>query len=373
MTFPTEDVLAKRVLVGDLLEEPVDGLIPDAFYELHQKYHGLPAPVVPRKTVLQVSKARSEGCTFLEIKAAVLKACKRPVVGTVSTSARWLFDVHPEDVAAVKAAVVGGIEGVTAQFSQHGKTTTEGKSDLYAALALHPAAVTNDVMETCRVLGVEAANRMLIAEMKTVMEAACYINERHIQLLVDTMTRTGRVVPASRHGMSRTKQPVLQRASFEETREVFCRAALEKDTDACSGVSCAIMLGRRIPGGTGAFELVDKPPEPPEPLEYHWDPFEPYTGIEFAVEEEEYVRPPESLPESLPASPAYCPDSPAYCPDSPVYAPESPAYCPDSPVYAPESPSYAPVEPAEASPAATVAFVPRSPEIVTRAYCPRTP
>ena len=32
---------------------------------------------------LQVSKARSEGCTFLEIKAAVIAACKRPVVGTL--------------------------------------------------------------------------------------------------------------------------------------------------------------------------------------------------------------------------------------------------------------------------------------------------
>ena len=212
MTFPTEDVLAKRVLVGDLLE-PADGVVPDAFYELHQKYHGLSKPVVPRKTVLQVSKAH--GCTFLEIKGAVIAACKRPVVGTVSTSARWLFDVHAEDLEAVKAAVVGGIEGVTAQFSRHGKTTTEGRSDLYAAMALHHGATTNDVVETCRVLGVEAANRVLVAEMKTVLEAACYINERHIQLLVDTMTRTGKVVPVSRHGMSRTKQPVLQRASFE--------------------------------------------------------------------------------------------------------------------------------------------------------------
>ena len=216
MTFPVEDLLVRHAVVGDMLEDPAPGTeVPRIFYMVHARFHRLEKPVAPRPTILQVSKAKSEGCTFLEIKTAIIAACEQPVVGTVSTSDLWLFDVAPGDLERVKATVVGGIPGVTKQFTQHGRTTTEGSSDLYAAIALHAEAVTNDVLETCRVLGVEAANRMLLQEMKTVMEAACYINERHIQLLVDTMTRTGNVVAASRHGMSKTKQPVLQRASFE--------------------------------------------------------------------------------------------------------------------------------------------------------------
>ena len=220
MTFPTEDLLVKRVVVGDLLVEPVSGIVPDMFYRLHQEYHGLPRPVVPRETIIQVCKAKSICCTFLEIKTAILGACERPVVGTVSTSSRWLFDVHADDLAAVKAAVVGGIDGVTEQFARNGQTTTEGASDLPRAMELHAHARTNDVMEVRRVLGIEAANRVLFEEMKSVMDAACYINARHIQLLVDTMTQTGEVVAASRHGMSKTKQPVLQRASFEVMRQL---------------------------------------------------------------------------------------------------------------------------------------------------------
>ena len=215
MTFPTEDVLVRYVVVGDLIDDTTPGAeIPSAFYEAHARYHRLDKPV-NRGNIIQLCKDKCEGCTFLEIKSAIINACREHVVGTVSTSEFWLFDVHADDMESVKSAVVGGIEGVKKQFSHHGKTTTEGTSNLYAALSLHAEAITNHVLETCRILGVEAANSVLLSEMKAVMEAACYINERHIQLLVDTMTRTGKVVAASRHGMSKTKQPVLQRASFE--------------------------------------------------------------------------------------------------------------------------------------------------------------
>ena len=316
--------MVKRVVVGDLLVEPVSGIIPDIFYEMHQEYHSLPKPVVPRETIIQVCKEKSMWCTFAEIKTAIICACKHPVIGTVSTTPRWLFDVHAEDMAAVKMAVVGGIEGVVEQFAQNGQTTTEGVSNLPLALDIHPAAITNDIMEIRQVLGVEAANAALFNELKLVMDAASYINPRHIQLLVDTMTQTGDVVAASRHGMSRTKQPVLQRASFEETREVFCAAALKKSTDACSGVSCAIMLGRRIPGGTGAFDVVLQEQNSPPPLEYKWKPFEPYSDIDFTIDDDVFEVPDLSsvvAADTPPQSPVYCPDSPSYCPESPSYTP----------------------------------------------------
>ena len=213
MTLQGEPVLLKHMRVADTMAL-TSAPIPREFYDAHAKYHKIEALKQPR-TVFAVDRSKSTWCTYLEIKRAIYQACEDPVVSNVSTSPEWIFDVSAADFGRVKDATIGGIKGVRAQHYSRGVSKTEGVSDLASALEFDACATTNDVMDTLKVLGVEAAARVLYSEMKSTLDRACYVAPRHVQLLVDTMSRSGGIVAASRHGMSATKKPVLQRASFE--------------------------------------------------------------------------------------------------------------------------------------------------------------
>ena len=123
------------------------------------------------------------------------------------------------------------------------------------------ASRTNDIFEVRAWLGIEAATRTLYHEMEAVLfDDGNYVNSRHLEQLVRTMTRRGDVCPVSRHGMARSQVPTLQRASFEMVSDVFTEAAAHCARDDCKGVTEAIILGQLAPLGTGAFDVVTKQP-----------------------------------------------------------------------------------------------------------------
>lgn len=116
---------------------------------------------------------------------------------------------------------------------------------------------TNDVWETYRIYGIEAARNCLIHEINAVMEAnEAKVVIRHIELLVDTMTNQGQLIPVDRHGVSKTDSGPLQRASFEETTTQLTNASIFNEIDPMTGVSGNIMFGQFIPTGTNAFNIV---------------------------------------------------------------------------------------------------------------------
>jgi DNA-directed RNA polymerase II subunit RPB1 len=117
--------------------------------------------------------------------------------------------------------------------------------------------VSNDVNEVTQVLGIEAGAQMLKMEITSVLSFdGTYVNEHNIKLLVDTMTHEGTLQPMTRHGITKVNGGTFQRASFEETMEVFLEAAAFASTDLVSGVTENIMLGKLAPVGTAAFDLV---------------------------------------------------------------------------------------------------------------------
>jgi DNA-directed RNA polymerase II subunit RPB1 len=117
--------------------------------------------------------------------------------------------------------------------------------------------ISNDVNEVTEVLGIEAGAQLLKMEITSVLSFdGTYVNEHHIKLLVDTMTHEGTLQPMTRHGITKVNGGVFQRASFEETMEVFLEAATFASTDTVSGVTENIMLGKLAPVGTAAFDLV---------------------------------------------------------------------------------------------------------------------
>nr|WRJ69948.1 DNA-directed RNA polymerase II subunit Rpb1 [Oceanusvirus sp.] len=117
---------------------------------------------------------------------------------------------------------------------------------------------SNDVCETLRVLGVEAAHRKMFEELQEVFKDR-NINPRHLLLLVDTMTLGGGLQSINRHGINRGDIGPLAKCSFEETTEMLTHAAMFADVDRVNGVSASIMLGQVPPGGTGEVDpLLDE-------------------------------------------------------------------------------------------------------------------
>lgn len=120
---------------------------------------------------------------------------------------------------------------------------------------------SNDVHDVLEVLGVEAASKLLFDQMKhTLQFDGNYINERHILLLVNLMTRQSSLMPISRHGINRLEDSgPLARASFEEVADQLLEAAAYGDNDPCTDFSSQICLGQRAAIGTGSCTVITNP------------------------------------------------------------------------------------------------------------------
>ena len=85
---------------------------------------------------------------------------------------------------------------------------------------------SNNTLEVANTLGIEAAKKTIIEEVKYTMEShGMSIDIRHIQLLADLMTCRGEVLGITRHGMAKMKESVLMLASFEKTADHLFDAA----------------------------------------------------------------------------------------------------------------------------------------------------
>jgi hypothetical protein len=114
---------------------------------------------------------------------------------------------------------------------------------------------SSHVHDIYEVLGIEATRATLLHEITTLFEEAG-VNNRHLGLLCDVMTRAGRLMSADRHGINKTDIGPLAKASFEETERILLNAAVYGEMDPVTGVSANIMLGQPIRGGTGFFSVL---------------------------------------------------------------------------------------------------------------------
>lgn len=117
--------------------------------------------------------------------------------------------------------------------------------------------LSNDIHEVLAVFGIEAAHAVLMDEIRAVLSFdGAYVNERHLQLLVDVMTVSGTLTAMTRHSMHKLGGGTYHHASFEETQDVLMNAAAFGTRDRVSGVTENLMMGMLMPGGTGCFDLV---------------------------------------------------------------------------------------------------------------------
>lgn len=116
---------------------------------------------------------------------------------------------------------------------------------------------SNDVWEVLNTLGIEACAHVLFDQIKTVISFdGQYVDDRHLVLIVDSMCRSGKLVPLNRHGINKAYTSPLMRASFEETIDVLCDAAIYAETENAKGVTTSIMTGQLGEFGSGSADVL---------------------------------------------------------------------------------------------------------------------
>ena len=117
--------------------------------------------------------------------------------------------------------------------------------------------MTNDIQEIYRVLGIEAARQSILNEISEAFDST-YINYHHLTVLCDRMTCNdgNGMVSIFRHGINNDNIGPIAKASFEETPEMFLKAARHAELDTMRGVSANVMCGQEGYFGTSAFQLV---------------------------------------------------------------------------------------------------------------------
>jgi DNA-directed RNA polymerase II subunit RPB1 len=116
---------------------------------------------------------------------------------------------------------------------------------------------SNDVIEIYNVLGMEAARQALYNELAEVLEFdGAYVNAHHMALLCDRMTFSHKMISIFRHGINNDDIGPIAKASFEETPEMFLKAARHAELDTMRGISANVMCGQEGLFGTAAFQVV---------------------------------------------------------------------------------------------------------------------
>ena len=116
---------------------------------------------------------------------------------------------------------------------------------------------SNDIIEIFNVFGIEAARQTIYNELVDVIEFdGTYINYHHLSVLCDRMTFTNKLISIFRHGINNDNIGPIAKASFEETPEMFLKAARHAELDTMRGVSANVMCGQEGLYGTNAFQVV---------------------------------------------------------------------------------------------------------------------
>jgi DNA-directed RNA polymerase subunit A" len=116
---------------------------------------------------------------------------------------------------------------------------------------------TNDILAMYKTFGIEAARNAIAHELdKTLKEQGISVDMRHLLLLADAMTFTGKIKNVGRHGLSGEKNSVFARAAYEETVKHLVNAAAFGEVDNMSGVTESVLVGKQLSLGTGNVELA---------------------------------------------------------------------------------------------------------------------
>lgn len=198
----------------------------------------------------------------VNIEAEILKRIEREILDEIPICGlERIKRVYTKNKKADKTLVVNPIDNSLMKDKADSFYYETDGSNLLAAFNFeyvdHTKTTTNVVPEVLKVLGIEAARKSLLEEIRRVISYyGIYINYRHLALLTDVMTHRGYIMPINRNGINRIDSGPLRKCSFEETLDMILAAAAFGTRDRLTGVSEKIMLGQLCKIGTGAFDII---------------------------------------------------------------------------------------------------------------------
>ena len=137
---------------------------------------------------------------------------------------------------------------------------TDGSNliDILALDYIDPSNTTsNHIQHVYKILGIEAARQTILNEITEVLEfGGDYVNYHHLEMLCDRMTYSSSLISIFRHGINNDDIGPLAKASFEETPEMFLRAARHAELDNMRGISGNVMSGQKGYYGTNLSQLL---------------------------------------------------------------------------------------------------------------------
>lgn len=174
---------------------------------------------------------------------------------------------------AILSVCVSGIPGIGDSFVREDMSTGEicvdanfkqrtaivSKKRFIALLSDELIDYTRTIVDDMRtiqaVLGMEATIRFLNEEITRVISYdGTYVNPRHIQLLVDSMTYTGEITSVRRDGIPRDVGPIAK-IMFEQSIANAVTSASYTETDKHESIASSIFTGNYKNFGTGMVEL----------------------------------------------------------------------------------------------------------------------
>jgi DNA-directed RNA polymerase II subunit RPB1 len=112
--------------------------------------------------------------------------------------------------------------------------------------------ISNNVWDIFDIFGIDASKEFLENEFSKIIN----VNKRHLDLLISSMTTSGKIVSVSRYGIDRKQVGPLAKACFEQPFDNFITAALTGEKDKLLGSTANVCVGKQIKSGTGMVKLI---------------------------------------------------------------------------------------------------------------------
>jgi DNA-directed RNA polymerase subunit A" len=210
-----------------------------------------------------------------------MKAFKKEDIKGTATKGTIILDPKTDDLEKIQKLLekvrdlaIKGLKGINRVIIRQDEDTneyviyTDGtnfKETLLIDGVDSKRTVTNHIREIESSLGIEACRASLIRESMNVLEEqGLDVDVRHIMLVADLMTFSGRIRQIGRHGISGRKSSVLARAAFEVTIKHLLEASIRGDEDPLKGITENVIIGQVIPLGTGGIDLLMNPQNIPK-------------------------------------------------------------------------------------------------------------
>ena len=321
----------------------------DVYSKIHQKYHSSCVNCI----------YSDDNSSKLVFRIRLMKTKKKDAAKKEQETIQDLNNIKSLAKNIRESVYIKGIEGIRSVSMYKNQNNYVYKNDSYTmkeewVLDTHGVnllevlrypgvdptrTISNDIYEVYNTFGIEAAKQVLLKEIREVIDSGgSYVNFRHLELLVDTMTYRGYLMSIDRFGINRGNIGPLAKCSFEEATDQLFNASIFGEVDKLNGVSSNIMMGQIPPCGTGMTDvLLDESKlynidgEEEETVTDisqigELDYCDNFVQMDFAIENEENDIEVEKI--NMSDMNVIVKDSMKFerRPDSPVYNPNSPTY-----------------------------------------------